>query len=109
MVNRAEENVATDSSEDENCSSKVGQHDGGFGEVLCLKSVHPRKPDKRSPCEVEPKVVMADVNSAQIPILVDEEIHNVNGVKEGCYQNGVCDIAMNLILVCNEGEVTREY
>jgi hypothetical protein len=52
---------------------------------------------------------MADVNSAQIPILVDEEIHNVNGVKEGCYQNGVCDIAMNLILVCNEGEVTREY
>ncbi len=72
-----------------------------------MESVHPGKPDKRSPCEVETKVVMADVNSAQIPVLVDEEVHNVNGVKESCYQDGVCDVAMNLILVCNEGEVTR--
>jgi hypothetical protein len=48
-------------------------------------------------------MVVTDVDGAEIPVFVDEEIYYVDGV-EGCGDNdGFGDEAMELVLVCDEG------
>lgn len=49
---------------------------------------------------------MANIDGPQVPILVDEEVNNVDSVKECGYQNRIGDAPVKLVLVCNEGEVT---
>jgi hypothetical protein len=48
---------------------------------------------------------MTDVDSAKIPIFVDEEVYDVNGVKDCADENWFGDEAMKLELVCNKGKV----
>jgi hypothetical protein len=48
---------------------------------------------------------MTDVDSAKIPIFVDEEVYDVNGVKGRADKNRFGDEAMQLVLVCNKRKV----
>jgi len=105
MIDGSKQNVATDSS-CQNCQGQgVWEDDRVSSKVLCLESIHPRKPDNGSPCQVKSKVIMTDVDSAKIPIFVDEEVYDVNGVKGCADKNWFGDEAMQLVLVCNKGKV----
>jgi hypothetical protein len=40
-------------------------------------SAHEGEPDDVAPSEVEAEVVVGDVDGAEVPVLVDEEVHHV--------------------------------
>jgi len=48
---------------------------------------------------------MADVDSAEIPILIDEEIHHIQTLKDGADNDRIGNIAMKLMLISNKGSV----
>jgi hypothetical protein len=48
------------------------------GQVLGLQSVHGWEPDNRTPREVEPEVIVANINSPQVPVFINEEVQNVD-------------------------------
>jgi hypothetical protein len=73
---------------------------------LGLKCVNGRKPNDGSPSKIESEVIVTNVDSAKIPIFVDEEIHHVDGVEEGRDQHGFGDVTVDLILIRNEGGIT---
>jgi hypothetical protein len=52
-------------------------------------------------------VVVADVDGAKIPVFVDEEIDDVGGVENGRQEDGVGDVAVELVLVGDEREVAE--
>lgn len=66
-------------------------------------------------------MVVRDVNRAEIPIsvridvryrggdlpiLVDEKVHNIEGMQDIDNDHGVRDVAVELVLPCCEGEIT---
>lgn len=75
------------------------------GEILRLQGVHEGEPDRGAPGEVKAEVVVADVDGAEVPVFVDEEVDDVDGVEEGGNEDRVCDMAVSLVLVGDEGEV----
>jgi hypothetical protein len=51
-------------------------------------------------------VIVAYIDGSEIPVFVNEEVHNVNGVENGRDQDRFSDVSMVLILISNEREVT---
>lgn len=83
MVDGAEEDITADSCEKDCCSLDVRPYDWISGEVLGLKGVNGREPDKGSPCEIESEVVMANIDGPEIPILVYEKVYHIYGMEDG--------------------------
>jgi len=70
-----------------------------------LEGIHAWKPDNGSPCQIEPEMVVAHINSPEVPIFVDEEIDDVDSVECGGNDDGFGDEPMELVLICDEGDV----
>jgi hypothetical protein len=51
-------------------------------------------------------VIVAYIDGSEIPVFVNEEVHNVYCVENGRDQDRFGDISMDLILISNEREVT---
>jgi hypothetical protein len=83
VVDTAEKNIATDACKENSRRLEVGPYHGIAGQILRLKGVDGWEPDNRSPGKVESKVVMANIDSAKIPIFVDEKINYINGMEDG--------------------------
>lgn len=49
---------------------------------------------------------MAYIDGSEIPVFVNEEVHNVYGVENGRHQDRLGDVSMDFILISNEREVT---
>lgn len=82
VIDRAEQNISSNTGACQENGPEVGENDWVDCQVLGLKSVNTWEPDNGSPSEVEAKVVMANIDSAKVPILVDEEVDDVDGVKQ---------------------------
>jgi hypothetical protein len=52
-------------------------------------------------------MVVADVDGAEIPVFIDEEVEYVDCVEDYGNNHGLGDEAMELILVGHEGEITE--
>lgn len=52
-------------------------------------------------------MVVTDVDGAEIPILVDEEVDNVDCVEGGADENGLGYKTVELILISDEREVAK--
>jgi hypothetical protein len=52
-------------------------------------------------------MVVADVDSAEVPVFVDEKVDNVDCVEDGCNDDGFSDEAVDLVLVGHEREITE--
>lgn len=53
-------------------------------------------------------MVVADVDGSEVPVFVDEEVDDVENV-EGCAdENCIGYVAVQLVLVGNEGEIAEE-
>jgi hypothetical protein len=50
-------------------------------------------------------VIVAYIDGSEIPVFVNEEVHNVYGVENGRDQDRFGDVSMDLILISNEREV----
>jgi hypothetical protein len=50
-------------------------------------------------------MVVADVNGAEIPVFIPEEVDDVDGLEDVGYDDGVVDAAVLLVLPAGEGEV----
>ena len=73
-----------------------------------MESVDGWKPDDGPPRKVESKVIMTDVNRAEVPIFIYEEIHDIDGVKDGSDHDGVGDVTVGLVLIGDEREITSD-
>ena len=51
-------------------------------------------------------MLMTDINGAEIPVLVDEEVNGIDTMEHCGNHDSVGDVAMKLILVGDEGEIT---
>jgi hypothetical protein len=51
---------------------------------------------------------MTDVNRAEVPIFIYEEIHDIDGVKDGSDHDGVGDVTVGLVLIGDEREITSD-
>jgi len=51
-------------------------------------------------------VIVAYIDGSEIPVFVNEEVHNIYGVENGRDQDRFGYISMDLILISNEREVT---
>lgn len=109
VVDGSEQNIATNSSKQKKRSLEVGENDRIDREVLSLEGVYTRKPDHGAPSEVKSEMVMTDIDSSQIPILIDEEIHNIDRMQESGQKDRLCDVAVQLMLVGDERAVTVEH
>lgn len=78
-----------------------------LGEVLSLQGVDCGQPDDAAPREVESEMVVADVDGAEVPVFVDEEVEYVDCVESGGDDDGVGDKAMDLILVGYKRKITN--
>lgn len=47
-------------------------------------------------------MLVADVDSAEVPVFVDEEINYVDSVKDGGNYDGIGDVSVELVLVGDE-------
>lgn len=72
-----------------------------------LNGIHAREPDKGPPSEVEAEVVVSNVNGAQVPGLIDEEVKDVHCVQNGDKNNVGIDPSMDLVLICDVGQIAR--
>lgn len=106
MVNAPEENVAADPHGKDGKAVRILKDNRVDGEVLGLERVHGWEPDKGAPCEVEAEVIMADVNGAEIPVLINEEVEDVDGVKSCAEEDRVGNVAVELVLVGDKRQVT---
>lgn len=122
VVNGAEEDVARQSGGEDHGRGGVREVVRVPCEVLSLKCVDGREPDHRPPGEVEAVVVVADVDCAEvpkrsagfkhwiktgnIPVLVNEEIDNVECVQNVDNDHRVGNKAVLLVLVGGEREIT---
>jgi len=61
---------------------------------LVLESIDAWKPGHASPCEVESEMVMTNVDSPEVPVLIDEEVEHVDCVKGRGNENRVGDEAV---------------
>lgn len=52
-------------------------------------------------------MVVADVNGAEVPVFVDEEVYDVDCVEDRGDDDRLGDEAVELVLVGHEGEVTE--
>ena len=69
---------------------------------MCLKGVYGWEPHNGTPSEVESKMIVTDVDGTKIPIFVDEEVNNVEGVKRGSDENRLSNVTVQLVLIRNE-------
>ena len=106
VIHAAEKHVASDSKTKNHGSLEPRELKRVTCEILHLQRVHGRKPRGRAPGEVEAKVVMANVNGANVPILVDEEVDDVDGVQNVSNDDGVGDVAISSVLESGKGDVT---
>ena len=102
MVDTAEDDVAGDASEEDHSCLKVRPDHGIASEVLRLKGVNRGKPHDTPPSKIESKMIMTNVNRAEIPIFVDEKVHDIDCVEESCYEDRLGNVAMNLVLPGDE-------
>lgn len=51
-------------------------------------------------------MIMTDVYGAEIPVFIDEEVHHVESMQGGTDKNRRGNITVELILICDEREVT---
>jgi hypothetical protein len=51
-------------------------------------------------------VIVTYIDGSEIPVFVNEEVHNVYGVENRRDQDRFGDVSMDLILISNEREVT---
>jgi hypothetical protein len=83
MVDAAEDDVPTDTRDEDGQGLDVGESNGVSSEVLRLKRVHGGKPDGRTPCKVETEMFVTDIDGTEVPIFVDEEIDHVDTMQNG--------------------------
>jgi hypothetical protein len=53
-------------------------------------------------------MVVAYINCAKVPVFIDKEVDGVNGVENGCDYNGLCDEAVELVLVGQERKIAAD-
>ncbi len=111
LIHDAEEHVASQASERDQSCAQRRQFDGVACEVLCLYAVYCGEPSRRAPGQVEAKMIVADVDGAKVPgssqpggslfapdialpVLVDEEIYNIDCMQDAGNDDGVRDEAM---------------
>ncbi len=75
------------------------------GQVLDLQRVHGGQEGGGAPGEVEAEMVVADVDGAEVPALVHEEVDHVEGMEDVDDDDGVGDVAELAVLKRGEGEV----
>lgn len=109
VIDGSEQDIAANSSKQKKRSLKVGENNRIDREVLSLESVYTRKPDYGTPSQVKSEMVMTDVDGSQVPILIDEEIHDIDRMQKSGQKDRLCDVAVQLILVRNERAVTAAY
>ncbi len=105
VVDAAEEDVAAETGGEDSDGLEVREDDGVAGEVLRLEGVDTGEPDEGAPREIEAEMVVADIDGSEVPVFVDEEVDDVDGVEERADEDGLGDEAMELVLVGDEGEV----
>lgn len=106
VINAPENGVPTDTSDGDCSSLQRRQDDWISGKILGLEGVHAGEPDDAAPCKIESEMIVADIDGAKIPIFVDEEVNHVDGVKSRGEKDRLGDVAMKLVLVCNERQIT---
>ena len=74
-------------------------------QVLSLQSVESGQERSVTPGQHEAEMVMADIDGSQVPVLVVEEVRDVNGVKNNQYQHRIRDASMFLDLIGSPGNV----
>ena len=52
-------------------------------------------------------MVVADINCTQVPVFIDEEVENVDGVQDVGNHHRVGDVPILLILVGSEREISE--
>ena len=80
VIDATKQNVPPNPEAEDERSRGPGEVDGVAREILDLQGVHGRQPGRGTPGKVEAKVVVADVDGAYVPVLVDEEVDDVDGV-----------------------------
>ena len=97
--------VARQTEEKRGCTAPPGKAYRVPGQVDTLESVHEGEPDCVTPSQVESKVVMSDVDCAQVPRLVEEEVYDVRSVQNIKENRRVTDEAEVVVLLGGERQV----
>lgn len=107
VVDGAEDEVSNVSDSKDKGKLDRSQVDGVANEVVRLEGVQPGQPNGITPGQVEAKVVVGNVDGAQVPILVVEKVEDVGGVEQVQEDHRVGDIANLLILSSGEGQINH--
>ena len=80
MIHTAEKRVASNSRAKDQGGREPRELKRMTCEILYLQRVHGWKPCGRAPGKIEAKVIMANVNGANVPILIDEKVDDIHGM-----------------------------
>ena len=102
VVDRSEHPVAAPTQRQHGQQCGCGQLHGIVAQVQRLQRVRHRQEDSVSPGEVEAEVVVRDVDGAQVPALVVEEVQDVRGLQQEHCDERVGHEAELLVLLGHE-------
>lgn len=101
VVDGPEEGVPCDTGEEDGCKIEGAGLDGVQAEVLCLEGVSCGEKAETPPGQVKAVVVVRDVDCAQVPGFVDEEVQDVKGLENGYENQRGRNMTVLLVLVGN--------
>ena len=107
MVYGTENQIASKAEEKSAHKTPPGQAYRVPGQVDTLESIHEGEPDRVAPSQVEPKVIMSDVDCAQVPRLIEEEVYDICPVQNIEENHRVADVAEVVILLGGERQVNQ--
>lgn len=82
-----------------------GQIDLVIVQVLSLQRVHQWKPYKVAPGEIEAHVIVCNIDGPEIPVLVPEEIDDIQGVQEEHDPHRICHVANIAVLSSGKRDI----
>lgn len=99
IVYGPEQGIPCDAREEDGGEEKGTGVGGIKAEILCLESVGRGEEAEATPGQVEAVMIMSDIDSTEVPRLVDEKIQDVDQLEDGDEDQGRIYTTILLILI----------
>ena len=105
MISSSENSIAESGQSEDEGHLHVGQVDGVSVQVVGLHVVHEGEEDGITVAQHPAEVVVGNVDRAQVPVFIVEEVDDIGSLEEIDEDHAIGDIAVLLVLGAKEGEV----
>ena len=99
IVGNSENRISHQANAENNSQICLGDWGRVHAEILRLDGVRRGQKAETAPGEIEAVVVVGNVDGAQVPRLVDEEVSHIQDLEDGDKYQRRLDVAQSLILV----------